>query len=382
LSLILLAGAGLLMRTMVALQTVDLGLKPDNILVIRLPLPKDRYKTAPQVQHFFDQLLGRLKTLPGVVAATETSTLPPYGGIGSEADVPGKVHSEKWRAIYQLCSEGYFPTLGLKLRRGRVLNEEEVEDQRHVAVVNETLVKKFFGKGDPLGRQITLKDLGTSPDPVKDPAFTIVGVISDAKNQGLQEPVLPEVFIPYTVTGSYERGILVRTAVDPLALRSAVQREVWAVDRGVALTLTGTLRGYLKSYSYSGPQFTLTILSIFAGIGLILVGIGAYSVLAYTVSQRTHEIGIRMALGAGEQRVFLMVLRTGASLVSIGLAVGLVASLLLNRLIANQLWGVQPHDPLTMASVMLIIAAVGTAACLVPARRATRVSPMVSLRHD
>jgi putative ABC transport system permease protein len=382
LSLILLAGAGLLMRTMVALQTVDLGLNPDNILVIRLPLPKGRYKTAAQVQHFYQQLLQRLKTVPGVIAATETSTLPPYGGIGSEADVPGKPHAEKWRAIYQLCSEGYFPTVGLKLLGGRVLTEQEVADHRHVAVVNQTLVQKFFGKDDPIGRQVVLKDLGTIPDSVKDPSFTIVGVISDAKNQGIQEPVIPEVFIPYTLTGSYERGILVRTAVDPLTLQNSVRREIWAVDRGVALTLTGTLKGYLKSFSYSGPQFALTILSIFAVIGLILVAIGAYSVLAYTVSQQTHEIGIRMALGAARQSIFLMVLRMGAVLVCIGLAVGLVASLLLNRFIANQLWGVQPHDPLTMVTVIVIIAIIGTIACLVPAKRATRVDPLVSLRYE
>jgi putative ABC transport system permease protein len=382
LSLILLAGAGLLMRTMVALQTVDLGLNPDNILVVRLPLPKDRYKTAAQVQHFYEQLLQRLKTVPGVIAATETSTLPPYGGIGSEADVPGKSHAEKWRAIYQLCSEGYFPTVGLKLLRGRVLTEQEVSDRRHVAVVNQTLVQKFFGKDDPLGRQITLKDLGTIPEPVKDPSFTVVGVISDAKNQGIQEPVLPEVLVPYTVTGFYERGILVRTAVDPLAIENSVRREIWAVDRGVALTLTGTLKSYLKSFSYSGPEFTLTIPSIFAIIGLILVAIGAYSVLAYTVSQQTHEIGIRIALGAATQSVFLMVLRMGAVLVSVGLAVGLVASLFLNQLIADQLWGVQAHDPLTLVSVILIIAIIGTLACLIPARRATRVDPVVSLRYE
>ena len=382
LSLILLAGAGLLMRTMVALQTVDLGLNPDNILVIRLPLPKGRYKTATQVQHFYEQLLQRLKTLPGVIAATETSTLPPYGGIGSETDVPGKSHAEKWRAIYQLCSEGYFPTLGLKLLRGRVLTEQEVSSRRHVAVVNQTLVRKFFGRDDPIGRQIILKDLGTIPDPVKDPSFTILGVISDAKNQGIQEAVMPEVFIPYTLTGFYERGILVRTAADPLALQNSIRREIWAVDRGVALTLTGTLKGYLKSFSYSGPQFALTILSIFAVIGLILVAIGAYSVLAYTVSEQTHEIGIRMALGAPEQSVFLMVLRMGALLVSIGLAVGVIASLFLNRFIANQLWGVKPHDPLTMVSVAAVIAIIGTAACLVPARRATRVDPVISLRYE
>jgi putative ABC transport system permease protein len=296
--------------------------------------------------------------------------------------VPGKSHTEKWRAIYQLCSEGYFPTIGLKLMRGRVFTGQEVADRRHVAVVNHKLVEQFFGKEDPIGRLITLKDLGKIPDPVADPSFTIVGVISDAKNQGLQDPISPEVLVPYTITGFYSRGILVRTSIDPLSLQNSVRREIWAVDRGVALTLTGTLKGYLKTFSYSGPEFTLTILSVFAVIGLILVGIGTYSVLAYTVSQQTHEIGIRMALGALEQNVFLMVLKMGGVLVCIGLGIGFVASLFLNRLIANQLWGVEPHDPLTMVSAIAIIALVGVLACFIPARRATRVDPLVALRHE
>jgi putative ABC transport system permease protein len=382
LSMILLGGAGLLMRTMVALMTVDLGLNPENVLVIRLPLPKDRYKTAAQVRQFYSQLLPRLSALPGVVAAAETSTLPPYGGIGSEADVPGKTHAEKWRAIYQLCSEGYFPTVGLKLISGRVFTEQEVAEKRHIAVVNHTLAKKFFGTENPLGRRLVLKDLLKAPDPVADPTFTIVGIISDAKNQGLQEPISPEALVPYSITGSYERGILVRTRVAPLSLEHVVRREIWAVDRGVALTLTGTLEGYLKSFSYSGPQFALTILGIFAVTGLVLVAIGTYSVLAYTVSQQTHEIGIRMALGALEQNVFRMVLRMGGILVCAGLAVGVIASLLLNRLIANQLWGVRPHDPATIASAVVIIAAVSALACLIPAKRATRVDPLVALRYE
>ena len=381
-SVVLLAGAGLLMRTMAALQSVDLGLNPDNILVARLPLPKERYKSAAAKQQFFQQVLQRIGNLPGVVAVTETSTLPPYGGIGSEVEVPGKTHAEKWRAIYQLCSEGYFPTLGLKLRRGRVLTEGEVNGKRKVAVVNETLAEKFFGKEDPIGRQLVLRDLATSPDPVANPSFEIVGVISDAKNQGIQDPVIPEVFIPYTITGAYERGVLVRTAGEPMAMLNAVRREIWAVDRNVALTLTGTLKGYLKSFSYAEPRFTLIVLAIFAGIGLVLVGIGTYSVLAYTVSRQTHEIGIRIALGAERADVFRMVLRTGAILIALGLGIGIPISLALNRLIASQLWGVQPYDAMTMASVAVIIVLVGFAACAIPAARATRVDPMVSLRYE
>ncbi len=382
LSLVLLGGAGLMMRTMVALETVDLGLNPDNVLVARLPLPKERYRTAAARKQFFSQILARIGNLPGVIAVTETSTLPPYGGIGSEADVPGILHTEKWRAIYQLCSEGYFPTLGLKLLRGRVFTPGEVDGARKVAVINQTLARKFFGQADPIGRILVLTDLSKSPDPVVNPAFEIVGVISDAKNQGLQDPILPEAFVPYTVTASYERGILVRTAHDPLAMLNDVRREIWAVDRGVALTLTGTLKGYLQSFSYSGPEFSLFVLGIFASIGLVLVGIGTYSVISYSVSRQAREIGIRMALGADASQVFRMVLSKSGLVVVIGIAAGVVASLAANRLIASQLWGVTPHDVVTLGGVALIVSLVGFLACCIPARRATRVDPAVSLRSE
>jgi putative ABC transport system permease protein len=227
LSLMLLTGAGLLMRSFVALQRVDLGLNPDNILVARIPFPKGQYTTAAEKQRFFRTLLQRLHALPGVVVATETSTLPPYGGIGTNLEVSGKPHTERWEAIFQLCSEGYFPTLGLRLLRGRTLTEVDVNDARKVAVVNQTLVTRYLAPEDPIGRQIRLSELKTLPNgAVDDPVFEIVGVISDAKNQGLQEPVLPEVFVPYTITGAFERGILVRTHSDPAAMLNSVRREI------------------------------------------------------------------------------------------------------------------------------------------------------------
>jgi putative ABC transport system permease protein len=383
LSLVLLVGAGLLMRSFVRLQQVDLGLNPDNILVARLPLPKQQYKTAAAKQHFFRQLLQRLYALPGVVAATETSTLPPYGGIGSEVDIPGKTHTEKWEAIFQLCSEGYIPTLGIRMLRGRLPSEAEVNDARKVVVVNQTLVKKFFGNEDPLGRQIKLNMLETEVDPpVKDPVFEIVGVVADAKNQGLQQPPMPEVLVPYTVTGAFERGILVRTSRAPLPMLNAVRREIWAVDRNVAVTMTGSLQDYLKSFSYSEPRFSLILLSVFAGVGLALVAIGIYSLVAYTVSRQTHEIGIRMALGAGRADVLRMVLSMGGRLIGLGVIAGLLASVGVARLIASQLWSVSPYDPITLCGVVAVVAIAGFAACYFPARRATRVDPMVALRYE
>ena len=383
LSLVLLTGAGVMMRTFVALQTVDLGFNPHNILVARLPFPKGQYKTAAEKQRFFSQLLPKLKALPGVVDATETSTLPPYGGIGTDLDITGKTHSDRWEAIYQLVSEGYVHTLGARLLHGRLMEESEVAGARKVAVVNQTLVTKWFGKEDPIGRQITIKHLGTIPNsPVANPVFEIVGVISDMKNSGVQEPVRPEILVPYTVTGFFERGILVRTAGNPVGLLNPVRREIWAVDKNVALTMTRTLDDFLSDFSYAQPRFLLAVLGVFAGVGLVLVAVGVYSVIAYTVSRQTHEIGIRMALGASRGDVIGMVLRMGLWLVAIGLAVGLAASLAANRVLSSELWGVSARDPLTFAAVALVVLTAGVAACWFPARRATRVDPMIALRFE
>jgi putative ABC transport system permease protein len=383
LSLVLLTGAGLMMRTFVALQTVELGFNPSNILVARLPFPRGQYRTAAEKQKFFGQLLPRIKALPGVVEATETSTLPPYGGIGTDIDIPGKTHSDRWQAIYQLTSEGYFGVLGAHLARGRWYNEVEVAGARRVAVVNQDLVRKWFGNEDPIGRQIVIKDLATLRSaPIANPVFEIVGVMADVKNRGIQDPVMPEVLIPYTITGQYERGILVRTSGNPVALLTPVRREIWAVDSRVALTMTRTLEDFLRDFSYSQPRFVLLVLGVFGGVGLLLVGIGVYSVISYTVSRQTQEIGIRMALGAGRTDVIAMVMRMGFWLMAGGLTVGLAASFAVNKVLATQLWGVTPRDPLTYAGVALVVLACGVAACWFPARRATRVDPLVALRFE
>jgi putative ABC transport system permease protein len=383
LSLVLLAGAGLLMRSFVKLQTQDLGFNPENVLSARLPLPRGQYKTAAEKRQFFGQVLARVQALPGVVVATETSTLPPYGGIRSEVEVAGKTHSEKWNAIFQLCSEGYFPTLGLRLERGRLLSEADVTDGRKVAVVNRTLVDRYFGADDPIGRSIELKMLATLPEsPVESPVFEVIGVVADAKNQGLQEPLMPEAFIPYSVTSAFERGVLVRTAGAPLAMLNSVRREIWAVDRNVAITSTGTLTDYIRQFSYAEPRFGLIVLGVFASVGLVLVVLGVFSVIAYTVSRQTHEIGIRMALGAGRADVLRMVLRMGLGMIGTGLLLGVAVSLGATRVLSSQLFGIAPHDPATLGGVVALVALAGLLACWFPARRATRVDPMVALRYE
>jgi len=321
--------------------------------------------------------------MPGVVTASETSALPPYGGITSEIEIPGKTHSEKWDAIFQLVSEGYFPTLGIRTIRGRSLAEVEVNGARKMAVINQTLATKYFGMEDPIGRSIRIKMLETNwEDPVQNAMFEIVGIAADAKNQGLQEPSRPEMFIPYTVTGSFMRGILVRTAQDPNLMINTLRKEVWALDRNIAISDTGSLETYLKRFSYAQPRFILILFAVFAGVGLLLVAIGIYSVIAYTVSRQTHEIGIRMALGAGRSDVLTMVLRMGLQLIAAGIVIGLTASFFSSRVLSAQVFGITVHDPLTITAVVVVVLFAGIAACYFPARRATRVDPMIALRYE
>src|ERR1700719_1766712 len=381
-SLTLLVAAGLLMRSFVALRDVRLGLQPDHIFVVRLPLPADRYKTSDQVAGFFRPLLNRLKAVPGVIEATETSTLPPYGGIPSDIEIPGKTHAEKWNALFQLCSEGYFPVLKIQFIDGRSFTEAEVEGKRKLAVINQTFAHKYLGNENPLGQRVHIAQLEQFPDKLADPWFEIIGVVADVKNNGLQDPVQPEIWVPYTMTGSGARGVLVRTGPDPMTLMNAVRHEIWATDSNVALTLTGTLESFIANFSYAGPRFGFLLMTVFGSIGLVLVTIGVYSVLAYTTARRTHEIGIRMALGAEKHDALGLVIRMGVGLVGAGIVLGIIASLAVARVLPTQLWGVSAYDLITLTSVASLLLLTGVMACWVPARRASRVDPLVALRYE
>ena len=383
LSILLLVGAGLMMRSLLALTHVELGFEPKNILFAQVALPPGRYDTADQKRLFMQRVLERLNALPGVISATETISLPPYGGPQSEVTVPGETHSETWNTQFELCSEGYFRTLGLHLIRGRLLTDDDINSVRQVIVVNQLLARKFFKDEDPIGKTIKFNVLDQVPDAPHDAYFQIIGVIGDVKNNSLRDATLPEAYMPYTITGvGRGRAIMVKTAVEPLSLLANVRKEVWAVDSSVALTRTGTVESYLQDFSYAAPEFGLAALGIFAGIGLVLVIIGVFSVMAYTVSLQTHEIGIRMAIGAQPSDILRMVLLKGLRLITAGIVVGLLGSYGLMRFISSQIWGVSATDPLTFATVVAAIVVVGLAACLLPARRATQVDPLIALRHE
>ena len=381
LSLVLLSGAGLLMRSFTKTLSQNLGLETEHVLYTPLTLPPGQYDSAAAKQKLFRALLPRLQALPGVIAVTAGTRTPPLWSLESAIEISGQVGTETWKSRYDLCSEGYFQTLGLRLLQGRLLTSTEIEMSRRSIVVNQTLVNRYFATENPLGRKIKFKSFVVAGAPEGDATFEIVGVIADFKNDGVQEPVSPEAFMPYTTTGSTDRALMVRATGNPLGLLNDIRHEIWAQDRSVALTDSDSIPNYLTKYAYGAPRFTLIVLGIFAGVGLVLVALGVYSVIAYVVSRQTHEFGLRMALGASPADVLGLVMRKGMGLVGLGLAVGMLASLAVTRVLASELWGVSPQDPATFSAALGVVAIAGLAACYFPARRATRVDPMVALRH-
>ena len=383
LSIVLLIGTGLMIRTLDALKNVNIGFDPAHVIYAELSFPEGQYDTSEQKRVFFEKVLDRLATAPGVIAATEATSLPPYSFGWTEVVIPGKTHSEPWGTTFDLCSEGYFQTLGRRLLRGRLLSHSDVESARHVAIINQTLARTYFGSDDPVGQKIKFSTFEEwAADWPRDAYFEIIGTIADASNSGLQDAPRPEVYLPYTLTGTGGRKIMARTASSSSLVLESLWREIAAVDSDVAISDAGSIETFLRRWYYAGPQFTLIILTTFGGIGLLLVLMGIFSVMAYTVSLQTHEIGIRMALGAQQNDVLRMVLKKGLALIATGTIAGLAAGLAFTRLMSSQIWGVSPTDPWTFSAVAALILPVGLAACLFPARKATQVDPLVSLHYE
>ena len=382
LAVVLLAGTGLMTRSLYALMHVNLGFDASNVLAAEITFPQGSYTTVGERKVFIEQALARISAIPGVVSAAETISLPPYNAGASEITVPEKTHTETWNTLFDTCSEGYFRTLKIALLRGRLLSSSDVDAGRFVAVVNQAFVRSYFTNDDPIGKKFKFNVFDQIEQTPHDAYFEIVGVVSDIKNQGLQDPPLPQAYIPYTITAYMNRAILVRTAVEPLSVLKNVHNEIWALDRNVAFGEAGTLSSYLQQFSYAEPEFGVVSLGTFAGIGLLLAAIGIFSVMAYAVSLQTHEIGVRMALGAQRGQILGMVLRRGLGLVSAGIVVGVGTSFVVLRLLASEFWGVSPSDPWTFGVVLAVVLGAGALACWLPARRATGVDPLVALRYE
>jgi putative ABC transport system permease protein len=385
LSLSLLIGAGLLMRSFVALRAVHLGLQADHVFQMGLALPADRYKTAEQRTKFLRPLLLRLKALPGVVDAAASSGTPIYNGGVSKMEIAGKTHEEELQSLFRPVSEGYFRVLRIEFKQGQGFSEAAVNDARKVAVVNETFVRKYLPNENPIGQRVHLASLDTFADPHEDTWLEIVGIVGDVTNdgnRGLQVPIEPEVWVPYTIAGSNAPSLMVRTKVDPGAMMNALRKEVWATDSGVALIHPSTLEDFISEQLYAGPRFGFVLMTIFGSVGLILVTVGVYSILAYSTTQKTHEIGIRMALGAEGTDVVGMVVRTGLRPVVAGIAIGIAVSPVLGGVIGSQLVGVTAYDPPTLAATAVLLTMTAAIACWIPARRAARVDPMIALKYE
>src|SRR5580658_657380 len=382
LSMLLLTGSGLLMRTFFLERQVDLGIRTSHVLTTGLAFPAARYRTTDSQARFLRELLPRLEALPGVVSAGAALDYPPSVGNGTEFDVPDLTHFERWKGSFLPCSRHYFATIGLRLLAGRLPTADDENGKRQVAVINQTMARKFFGRRDPLGQTLVISALKNAPDPIADPRFEVIGVVSDMKNQGLREGVVPGAFIPYSVAGYGQDVIFVHTVGDPAALTRSVTSEVLRLDRSVIPQQIMTLDGILEIAQFARPRFGLVLFSVFAGIGLVLVTIGVYSVVSWTVTQQRHEIGIRLALGASAGDVRSMVLAGTLRFVLIGVAAGSALAWLVGRVLANQLWGVSGYDPLTLGGVVALLIAVGLAAAYVPSVRATRVDPAVCLRWE
>jgi putative ABC transport system permease protein len=378
LSLTLLVGAGLLSRSFVALLNLNLGLRTDHVLQTMLVMPAERYKTTEQITAFSRPLLARVEALPGVVDAAQSSSLPPYGGNDRKLEVLGKTHSEDWHTLFQSVTEGYFRTLRIELKQGRTFSEGEVTDARKLAVVNETFTRRYLGNENPIGQRVRLLNL----DGVSDPLFEIIGVVGDVTNRGLQAPIEPELWVPHTIGASPLRVLIVRSAQDISGMMDLVRKQVWATDPGVALAYSYTLEDFISERMYAGPKFGFVMMCVFGCVGLILVTIGVYSVLAYATARKTHEIGIRIALGAKGADVLGLIVGMGFRLVAVGISIGIAMSLVLGRFIGTELVGINAYDPATLVITTLVLILTAALACWVPARRAWRVNPLVALRYE
>jgi predicted permease len=391
LSFILLIGVGLLIRSFLVLTRVDLGFDPKNVLFLELNLPPtyntDLPGTLQKKNALTRQLLERMRALPGVTAVAEMAEPPPLQYEVSNTIIPGKPHTDTWETRFELCSDGYFQTLGMPLLRGRFFSEDDVSAARDVVVVNESFSRQYFPGEDPLGHKVKLDYFDypaiASAAP-HDTYFEIVGIVRDSKTRSYDRPSwesFPQAYIPYSVAGFNWRIFMARASGDPGPLLKDMGQEVRAIEPAVQVSRSGTLEASLKEF-YRGPQFELVVLAAFAFIGLALVIIGIFSVMAYTVSLQTHEIGIRMALGAQQKTILRFALLNGLRLVAAGILIGLATSFAITRFLSNQISGVSPTDPWTFAIVVTVVVIVGVAACVIPARRAASVDPLVALRYE
>jgi putative ABC transport system permease protein len=375
----LLVGAGLLTRSFLSLLRTNPGFNSDNVLTMSLVLPRLKYKEEPQRVAFYSDLVQRVKSYPGVESAAVVNFIPLAGANSTDSYLvegqPEPQPGQEYEGRYRVASPDYFRTMGISVIRGRSFTEQDKAGATPVIVVNETLARRHWPGQDPIGKRIRFYG------PLdKAPWMEVVGVIADVKHD-LTIPVMPEYYLPYAQDGWTGMVLVAKTSVDPASLAGGLREQVWAIDKDQPVFDIRTMQE-VRSGSVALYSFSSVMLGIFAGVAMILAAIGIYGVMAFAVTQRTQEIGIRMALGARTADVMKLVVKHGMKLALLGIVIGLAGSWALTRFIGKLLVGVQPTDLLTFSVVSLCLLVAAFIACYLPARRATKVDPLVALRYE
>ena len=374
-AVILLIGAGLLVRSLIALQNVHPGFDTNSVLTFRIDLPRKKYAGEGKAGDFFQQLETRVASLPGVQSVGLITELPLSGQLN---DIPFTVEGrppvssdQAFDADFRRVNENYFSTLHIPLLRGRNFTEQEVRQRDKVTVVSQALVDAVFPNEEPLGKRLVTA--------IGNQTFEIVGVVGDIRHQSLQRQPFPAMYFPTRDTG--RANFVIRTQGDPLSIVGAVRNEVHALDPDQPISAVKRMDDWVDS-SVAAPRYRTTLLTIFAALAMILAATGIYGVMSYSVAQRTHEIGVRMALGARQLDVLKLVVRQGMLLTIVGVILGLIVAFALTRVMQSLLFGVTAKDPFTFVVVAVLLTAVAFVACFIPARRATKVDPLVALRYE
>lgn len=380
-SLVLLIGAGLLINSFLRLRNVDPGFRSDHLLTMRIVMPLSKYLDRPRRLAFYNDVLQRVQSLAGVRSAAITTNLPLYHQ-GNEMAVriqgrPELPPAQQPTVVIRIVSPGYFDTMTIPLLNGRKLSDQDIATTPRVAVISETMARTFWPNEDPVGKRFGIGEIESGPR-----WFNIVGVVKDVRQMQLTADPKPQAYLTYLQVGFFDsRDLVVKTDVDPASMAATIRNAVWEIDKDQPVSNVQTMETILAD-SIAQQRFSMVLLAIFAGVALVLAAVGIYGVMSYSVAQRTREIGIRMALGAQTAAVLKLALGYGMKLVLIGIAIGLIGAFALTRLMSTLLFGVTATDPITFALISLLLICVAALASYIPARRATKVDPMIALRYE